>query len=188
MVSGAMDLLLGGETGNCAFAVLPSTKERTLLLEVIYVLEAIAAPRLQADRFLPSAPVRVLVNHKLEDVAAGYADSRWEQTLQKGSPYPLIENADIARRTLPAMFERAAVLAESQAAALRRKALEAMNDLLGHEVERLQTLAQVNDHVRPEEIQLARAQQTELASILRESRLRLDSVRLIWKGPPELLA
>ena len=51
-----MDLLLGSETGNCAFAVLPSANESILLLETIYVLEAIAAPRLQTDRFLPATP------------------------------------------------------------------------------------------------------------------------------------
>jgi ATP-dependent helicase HepA len=49
-------------------------------------------------------------------------------------------------------------------------------------------LQQVNDHIRPEEIQLAQAQQTELTIALQHSRLRLDSLRLIWKGPPELLS
>ena len=46
----------------------------------------------------------------------------------------------------------------------------------------LQMLAQVNDHVRPEEVKLAQAQQDELAVTLQQSRLRLDSVRLIWRG------
>jgi hypothetical protein len=60
--------------------------------------------------------------------------------------------------------------------------------LLGHEVERLQTLAQANDHVRPQEIRLAQAQRAELATVLQHSRLRLDCLRLIWKGPPEALS
>ena len=60
-------------------------------------------------------------------------------------------------------------------------------DLLGHEVQRLQMLQQVNDHVRPQEIKLAQAQQAELATALQQARLRLDSLRLIWKGPPEAL-
>ncbi|MEO8429601.1 MAG: RNA polymerase-associated protein RapA, partial [Verrucomicrobiota bacterium] len=46
MVTEAMDLLLGAETGNCSFAVLPTANERTMLLELIFVLEAIAEPRL----------------------------------------------------------------------------------------------------------------------------------------------
>ena len=62
-----------------------------------------------------------------------------------------------------------------------------MEHLIGHEVQRLQTLQQVNDHVRPEEIRLAQSQQTELAIALKQSRIRLDSVRLLWKGPIEML-
>ena len=187
LVTGAMDLLLGAETGNCSFAVLPTANDRTMLLELIYVLEAIAAPQLHADRFLPPTPVRLMVNHKLADVSEAFSRGTWEQKLQKGSPYKLIENADIARRTLPAMLERAAALAETQAAALREIALNTMNQLLEHEVQRLQTLARVNDHVRPQEIKLAQGQQAELSSVLQQSRLRLDSVRLLWHGPPEWL-
>ena len=108
MVTGAMDLLLGAETGNCSFAVLPTANERTMLLELIFVLEAIAAPRLHADRFLPLTPVRLVVSHKLEDVSEAFCGTTWERKLQKGSPYKLIENAEIARRTLPAMFQTAA--------------------------------------------------------------------------------
>jgi ATP-dependent helicase HepA len=188
MVSGAMDLLLGSETGNCAFAVLPAPHERTMLLEVIFVLEAIAAARLHADRFLPPTPIRLVLNHKLEDVTEAFGDTGWEGKLQRGSPYKLIEHAEIARQTLPAMFHSAALLAENRATTLRQSALREMNQLLGHEVQRLQTLQQVNDHVRPQEIKLAQTQQEELAAILQHSRLRLDCLRLIWKGPPEVLS
>jgi len=187
MVTGAMDLLLGTETGNCSFAVLPSANERTLLLELVYVLEAIGASHLHADRFLPPTPVRLVLNHKLEDLSEAMGNPAWERQLQKGSPYKLIENANIARKTLPAMFQAAADRAETRAEALRQSALNEMNHLLGQEVQRLQTLARVNDHVRPEEIVLAQAQQQDLAQTLQQARIRLDCLRLIWKGPIETL-
>jgi len=187
MVNGAMDLLLGVETGNCAFAVLPTAHERTIILELIFVLEPIAAPRLHADRFLPLTPIPLLVNHKLEDITESFSDNTWERKLQKGSPYKLIDNPQIAQRTIPAMLETAANFAETKAAALRDSALREMDLLLGHELERLQTLAQTNDHIRPQEISLAREQQEELARALAQAPLRLDSLRLIWKGLPEVL-
>jgi ATP-dependent helicase HepA len=187
MVSGAMELLLGAETGNCAFAVLPAANERTILLEVIFVFETIAAQHLHADRFLPPTPIRLVVTHKLEDATDVLKEIAWEQKLQSGSPYKLIENADIARQTLPAMLQKAATLAEAHATALRQNSLAEMNRLLGHEVQRLQTLARVNDHIRPQEIKMAQARRDELASVLQQSRLRLDALRLIWKGPPEAL-
>ncbi len=187
LVAGAMDLLLGSETGNCAFAVLPTATDRTLLLELIFVLEAIAAPQLHADRFLPPTPMRLVVSHKLADVTAACADPAWEQKLEKGRPYKLVENADIAHRVLPAMLTTAHKRAEIRATTLRESALKEMNQLLGHEVQRLQSLALVNDHVRPLEIKLAQATQAELATTLQHARLRLDAVRLIWRGPPETL-
>ncbi len=187
MVTGAMELLLGAETGNCAFAVLPTANDRTLLLECIFVLEAIAAPHLHTDRFLPPTPVRVVISHKLADVTEVFRDDAWEAKLQKGSAYKLLENTDIARRILPAMVGDATTIADTQAVTLRQFALREMNQLLGHEVERLLMLQQVNDHVRPQEIKLAQAQQKELATALQASRLRLDALRLIWKGAPETL-
>jgi hypothetical protein len=62
-----------------------------------------------------------------------------------------------------------------------------MNHLLNHEVQRLQMLLFVNDHIRPQEIQMAQTQQRELTTALQQSRLRLDALRLIWRGPPEAL-
>jgi ATP-dependent helicase HepA len=187
IVTGGMELLLGSETGNCAFAVMPSPKERTLLLELVFVLEAIAQPRLHVDRFLPATPLRVVVNHKAENMTESHPGQAFEGKLQKGPPYKLIEHPEIAQRTLPSMFKKGSELAETQATAVRQTALEEMHRLLGHEVHRLETLSAVNDHIRPREIQLARAQQQSLASALSESRLRLDAVRLLWKGPPEAL-
>ncbi len=187
MVIGAMELLLGAETGNCSFAVLPTPDDRTLLLELIYVLETIAAPQLHTDRFLPPTPFRIVITHKLLDVTGAFGDSDWEKKLVKGLPYKLTENADIARRVLPGMLSAAEKLAEIRAVSLRASALKEMNHLLGHEAQRLQTLAQVNDHIRPQEIQLAVTQQQDLASALQQSRLRLDCLRLIWKGSLEAL-
>jgi ATP-dependent helicase HepA len=187
MVTGAMDLLLGGEAGNCAFAVWPATNDRTLLLEFIFVLEAIAAPHLHADRFLPPTPIRLVVNHKLADVTRNFNDPLWEKKLEKGQPYKLIENPDISQRIIPAMCDAGTKLAEIAAATLRQSALRTMNSLLGHEVDRLKTLMLVNDHIRPQEIELAQAQQKHLADVLQTSRLRLDALRLIWKGPSEAL-
>ncbi|MGZ4964256.1 MAG: RNA polymerase-associated protein RapA, partial [Limisphaerales bacterium] len=185
MVAGAMELLLGSETGNCAFAVLPTENDRTIVLETIFVLETVASPKLHADRFLAPTPIRVAVTHKLEDVSAIFRDAMLERKLQKGSGHKLIENPTIARETLPAMLEAAGKLAEQQANRLRQSALTEMNRLLGHEVQRLQMLIKVNDHIRPQEIEIAQSQQIELAAVIQQSRIRLDAVRLIWKGPPD---
>ena len=186
LVTGAMDLLLGAETGNCAFALLPAPRERTLLLECCFVLECLAAPRLHADRFLPATPIRRVISHTLQDVTDAHSEADLSRRLQKGSPHRLMDNAELMRCTIPAMLQHASTVAETHAAELRQTALDEMNGLLGHEVQRLQSLRRVNNHIRPEEIALATMQQQELANALRQSRVRLDALRLIWKGPPEV--
>jgi len=187
LVTGAMDGVLGSIAGNCAFAVLPAANERTILLETIFVLESVAAPRLHADRFLPLTPIRLVINNRLEEAGENCSGPTWERRLRRGSPYRLVENDEIARKILPAMLHHAATLAETKAAALRGSALDEMNRLLGSEVERLHTLSRINPNVRPVEISLAEAEQRQLQTVLQQSRVRLDSLRLIWKGPPELL-
>ncbi len=187
MVTGAMELLLGSETGNCAFAVFPVATERALLLEAVFVLETIAASRLHADRFLPATPVRLVVDQNGEDLSETHRGESFRNRLQKGSPYKLIENASIVRQVLPAMLDASTRLAEAHAAQLREAALKEVKELLGHEVGRLKALSRVNNRIRPQEIQLAEKQQAALHEAVRQSRLRLDALQLIWKGPTEML-
>jgi RNA polymerase recycling family C-terminal len=61
--------------------------------------------------------------------------------------------------------------------------LETMNAELDDEIECLKDLAEVNDHVRPEEIAAMVERRTELAAAIAGARVRIDAVRLIWKAP-----
>jgi ATP-dependent helicase HepA len=57
LVTGALDLLLGSEKGNCSLV----ESEDGLSMEAVYVLECVAPPHLHIDRFLPPTPVRGVV-------------------------------------------------------------------------------------------------------------------------------
>jgi ATP-dependent helicase HepA len=61
LVTGALDLLLGSEKGNCSIS---EEKDKTGAprLEAVYVLECVAPQQLQVDRFLPPTPIRVVVD------------------------------------------------------------------------------------------------------------------------------
>ncbi len=58
-----------------------------------------------------------------------------------------------------------------------------METQLREEIERLEDLRAINDHVRPEEIVATKQQQEALREAMQGARLRLDSVRLIWRMP-----
>ena len=178
MVTGAVDLLLGSEQGNSSFGVWADESDKTLLLETVFVLETLAPARLHADRFLPPTPVRVLVNHKKEHLELELPE------LEKGLPHKLLDNPKIGREIIPAMLEAAEAFAHTQAQERIATASAAMTAQLQAELDRLTNLRAVNDHVRPEEIELTQTQLTELTTTLAQARLRLDAVRLIWKGDP----
>jgi ATP-dependent helicase HepA len=75
--------------------------------------------------------------------------------------------------------------AEKKARVAIVEATTRMNLQLQSEIDRLEALSKVNSHVRDEEIDLAREQLDQLSAALGQARIRLDSMRLIWRGLPE---
>ncbi len=60
----ASDLILSGDTGSSTISLLKNKAlpVGTLLVELIYVVEAQAPKQLQLNRFLPPTPVRLLLD------------------------------------------------------------------------------------------------------------------------------
>jgi ATP-dependent helicase HepA len=181
IVTGAVDLLLGSEQGNCTFGIWPDENDKTILIEAVFVLEALASAHLHADRFLPPTPLRILMNHKKEQLNLDLP------SLEKGTPYKLLDNPKIGREIIPAMLEATQAFAEEKARGITAEASSAMEQQLQSEIDRLTSLREVNDHVRPEEIDLARKQLAQLTDVISRARVRLDTLRLIWKGSPEAI-
>jgi ATP-dependent helicase HepA len=80
------------------------------------------------------------------------------------------------------MTAAATTAAEERATSVRAAARAAAETALGEDIARLTALQRINDHVRPEEVALARQQQEQTVKAVRESRLRLDALRLIVAG------
>ena len=102
--------------------------------------------------------------------ALRYADRSWQDEL------------------VPKMIDEARRLANEKRPERIRSSEEAMHEVMGKELRRLVALAEVNDHVRPEEIERTRVEIEELDEAIGSASLRLDALRLIWKTarPPEL--
>ncbi|MEK0450748.1 MAG: hypothetical protein RL088_3016 [Verrucomicrobiota bacterium] len=181
IVTGALDLLLGGEGGNSAFGVWKGSGTEAILLEVLCVAECAAPASLHMDRFLPPLPVRVVVDHALADQTG---DTRLAGAkLEKGDIFRLLDRGPMRQKLLPAMLSAAQSLAAKKLPAVVQKATLEMSAHLDAEIGRLETLRSINDHVRPEEIDLLRNQKAELAAAIAGTRMRLDSLRLILRTP-----
>jgi ATP-dependent helicase HepA len=181
LVRGALDSLLGGDFGNAAFGVWEAGGEKLILLEAWLVVECVAPAKWQVERFLPPTPLRLLIDHKGHDHSADPAYQK--PALRKGNPANLLRNEQVKRTFIPALLEQARALGREQSQAVIAAAQQQMEQEMAAEILRLKELAEVNDHIQPQEIAALEHRQTELAGALQAARVRLDAVRLIWKAP-----
>ncbi len=181
MVRAALDLLLGSESGNATFGLWEDLGGKRMLLEAWLVVECVAPAQLHVERFLPQTPLRIAVDHTGGDQTD---DSALKSAkLRRGDPAGLLRNESVKRTVLPKMLEQVHELGTVKSRVMIREALAAMHAEMDDEIERLRDLAEVNDHVRPEEISTMEARKKELAEVITGARVRIDAVRLIWKAP-----
>jgi ATP-dependent helicase HepA len=176
MATAAGELILGSGRGSCAVAMDPA-QAAPLKLQAVYVLETVAPPGLNADRFLPPVPVCVTVDHE-----GTVADETVVEHLKDGEPWKLLEHESIRRQLIPSMIKATRPLAEQEAEAIIAGARRDMRKTLGADFKRLEYLSQVNDNIRDEELTYARKAITKLDKTLAAARLRLDAVRVIMAG------
>jgi len=178
MVAGAVDLLLGSEQGNAAFLVDDALAPKTVLLEAVYVLEAVAAPKLHAERWLPPQPLVCVVDTKL----AERADWRPSPASLARAPERLIDATRYRKylaALVPPMLKRCETLARARADAAIAQAVATATQTLDAEIARLTALARVNDAIGAREIQALVDERSALAAALPRALLRLDAVRFV---------
>jgi len=180
IVRGALDLLLGGEGGNSGFAAWRGCATEGLILETHYVVECVAPAALHTDRFLAPAPIRVVVDHANKDMRT---DSAYlHAKLDKGNPTKLLEKAPVRKKLFPAMMSASRKIAEAEMQKLVTEATATMKAQIQSEIDRLEDLRQLNDHVRPEEIEALKAQITALEEAIGGARIRLDALMLVLQS------
>ncbi|MFK7923969.1 MAG: RNA polymerase-associated protein RapA [Bacteroidia bacterium] len=183
MVTGALDLVLSLGTGGASFGVLKGSGSPAILLEALFVLETVGGQDIHVDRFLPSTPLRIVVDHTGDDVTDLYPVERLEEQLITASMEDLLQNETLMETIMPNMIRSAKAFAEALSTQEISNGLQRMRLSLDHEINRLSSLHKKNNHIRPEEIQTAVAEQASLATLISEARIRLDAVQLIKKGP-----
>lgn len=182
LVTGALDLLAGGERGSTACAVWPDAPVDGLLLEAVFLLETVAPARLHADRYLPATPLRVLLDARGDDVSRQLAPLLPKAGLEDRPRHERLDAPEFQQRLLPALIARARTLAEAQAGPLVAAAQNAMRTAQDAELARLRALAQVNPNVRPAEVEALAEERRQLDEALGRARVRLDAVRVLLAG------
>ncbi len=179
MVTSALESLISTDHGNAGFFRLEGASEQLLMIETVCVLECVAPEHLHAERFLPSKPIRVIVDQKGRNRTADFDIERIRRDGRPGPSTFLREKSRALRATIPPLLEVASKESEERADEIRAAAIERMEEELAAHIERLVRLREMNHPVRDEEIEMVRAAQGELKKYLADTPLRIDSVRLI---------
>lgn len=181
MALGAIDLILASEKGNAVLAIWPSD-EQGLLLETFFVLECVAPARLFINRFFPPTPLRLLVNHKGNDLTAKFSLSALNKLCKTSSSASIFDNPTIKQKLFPDMLEQCYDMAEKKADQTVRDNLEFAMNSMNDEIGRLESLRNINSTISEQEINLLKVEKAELQQSIESARIRLDSIRFIFKG------
>lgn len=182
MVTGAIDLILGSGTGTAAFGMMRGSGPPAILLEAVFVLETAGSQGKGVDRFLPQTPLRVVVDHSGTDLTADYTAEELFLAVYPAPIDHLLNNDVLVETIFPNMLHSATRFAEKAARAEMEKGMQKMLSTLDHEIGRLRTLQDKNNHIRPDEIRIAEEARSEMAALIGEARIRLDAVMLVQKG------
>jgi ATP-dependent helicase HepA len=179
IVTSILDILLGSEQGNSAFALWPGAPEGGVFVEAVYVLEAQAQARLQLDRFLPPTPLRIVLNHKRKELGAEAAPDVLVAGLKNGDPAILAAQMEEFGTLVPGMLRVTEIIAGKQSKPILEGALGKAKETLSGEIARLEQLRQVNPTIRQDEIDAAKTELAEVEQHLTKAAPRLDALRLI---------
>ncbi len=185
LVQDAIDLLIDSKSGTTAFGFLRGDQPN-LLLETIFVLETVADSRWHVDQFLAPTPVRVVLDLRGADRTADYRAAGLADDFEDGTLARFLERPGFTPGILKSMLESATACAGEHSQVLVAAAKSRATSALTADLQRLVDLQKLNDHIRPEEIALARAQLEHTTAAIAQARLRLDSLRLIAEGPDDL--
>lgn len=181
IIRNGLDLILSGTTGSCAVALLKNRAlpVGTLLLELIYVVEAQAPKRLQLNRFLPATPIRLLLDRKGTNLAEKVTFEALNKQLSKVN-YPTSGKlVSAVQPEIHAMLQLAETEVAPQAQTLIEQARRQADEALSAELSRLEALKVINPNIRTDEIERLEENRQEVLATLEQANWRLDALRLI---------
>jgi len=181
MVRGAMDLVLSDQTGNASIGLLknPALPAGTFFIECIFTIEATAPSHLQLGRYLPTTPIRVLVDKNGNDLADKVSEAVLDQQLTPVKKQIALQLVKALKDQVTPLVGKAEAHAQPQVLNIQKKALANMYNALDEEFQRLTALKAINPSVRQQELDFIKLQQSELSHYIDKAQLKFEAVRLI---------
>ncbi|HKN02802.1 MAG TPA: RNA polymerase-associated protein RapA [Buttiauxella sp.] len=181
IIRNGLDLILSGDTGSCALSLLKNKAlpVGTLLLELVYVVEAKAPKQLQLNRFLPPTPVRMLVDKNGTNLAAQVEFESFNRQLSTVNRHTGSKLVNAVQSDVHAILQLAEEKVEAAAQVLIKAAREEADEKLSAELSRLEALRAVNPNIRDDELDAIESNRKQVLESLAQANWRLDALRLI---------
>ena len=144
----------------------------TLLVELVYVVEAQAPKQLQLNRFLPPTPVRMLLDKNGNNLAAQVEFETFNRQLSA-------VNRHTGSKLVNAVQQDVQAQVEKSARALIDAARKEADEKLTAELSRLEALRAVNPNIRDDELSAIESNRQQVMESLDQAGWRLDALRLI---------
>ncbi|WP_159739584.1 RNA polymerase-associated protein RapA [Vibrio atypicus] len=181
MIQGGIDLLMSEGVGTTAVSLLKNKAlpVGTMLLELIYKVDAQAPKRSGIARFLPTTPIRLMLDGKGNDLSAQVEFESFNRQLSPVGRHIATKLVASVQAQVHQLVAAGETLIVEKVEAIRNKAQQEMQASLNSELERLQALKAVNPNIRDEEIDAIDEQIKELTGYIGQAQYQLDSLRMI---------
>jgi len=181
MVRGAMDLVLSDDIGNSCIGLLknPALPVGTFFVECLFTLEATAPSQLQLGRYLPTTPIRVLLDKSGNNLADKVSEAVLDQQLSPTKKQVALQLVKALKQQISPLIVKAETHAQAHVSAIQNNALNTMCNKLDNEHARLSALAKINPSVRQDEIDFILQKKLELQTFINKSQLKFEAIRLI---------
>jgi ATP-dependent helicase HepA len=181
IISNGMDIVLSSEIGTTSVAILKnnSLPAASTFLELIYVVETINTDNAQLSRFLPTTPIRLLLDKNAKNLGESVTFDSFDRQLTPINRHISRKIANASQALIDQLIKQSLPTAQSLMADIIDEAKQTMQRTLEQETSRLLALQTINPNIREEEIQHLRDQQTTFTTILDNTQLKLDAIRFI---------
>ncbi len=181
MIQGGIDLLFSEGVGTSAVSLLKNKAlpVGTLLVELVFVVDAQAPKASGIGRYLPHTPIRLLMDAKGNDLSAQVEFESFNRQLSPINRHMASKLVSSVQSEINALIGRGEAAAEKKLVQVKEQAHKEMSISLNAELERLLALKAVNPNIRDQEINALEAQIALLDGHITNAQIQLDSLRAI---------
>jgi ATP-dependent helicase HepA len=181
LIINGMDIILSADTGTTSVAILKnnSLPAGSTFLELIYVVEALNTDNAQLSRFLPTTPIRLLLDKNAKNLGENVTFDSFDRQLTPINRHISRKVVTASQTLIDQLIKQSLPTAQDLMATILNEAKQTMQNTLQQERARLLALKAVNPNIREDEIDYLREQQAKFEQILDNTQLKLDAIRFI---------